>query len=372
MLLRLLLFTLILTHAHNAVAQASPNWRRFQHIQRGINVSEWFAQSNDYSAQRLKAYTTLEDIDLIKRLGFDHVRISIDPAIFECRTTWEQCDRVQALDEVVSRALDRDLALIIDLHPSGEYKKEIATSDSAVDHCVLLWGRIAAHYAKRDPDKVLFELMNEPELSDGYRWAGIQQRLMTEVRRNAPAHTIILSGAKYSDIENLIQVPESTDANVIYNFHYYEPHIFTHQGASWGSPYWMRLKSLPFPASESQIEQAKNRELDDVTRWKLTQYALDRWDENRVATEIGFAADWAKRRNVPLTCNEFGSYRNFTDSGDRMRWIAAVRKALEQNKVGWTMWDYRGGFGVVTKQNGQSIPDDGVLTALGLARARSQ
>jgi hypothetical protein len=30
------------------------------------------------------------------------------------------------------------------------------------------------------------------------------------------------------------------------------------------------------------------------------------------------------------------------------------------------MWDYRGGFGVVTKQNGSATPDDRVLHALGM------
>jgi endoglucanase len=366
------LLTFIFLLVIPAIAQQSPNWRRLAHLQRGVNASEWFAQSNDYSVQRLKSYTTVEDIDLIKLLGFDHVRISIDPAIFECNTPWVRCERVQALDEAVDRALSRDLSVIIDLHPSGEYKRQIATSDSAVERCVLLWGRIAEHYAKRDPEKVVFELMNEPELSDSYRWSGIQQRLLAEARRNAPDHTIILTGASYSDIENLIQVPETTDKNIIYNFHYYEPHIFTHQGASWGSAYWMRLKDLPFPASDAQIDQIKNRQPDDLTRWKLTEYALDRWDEKRIATEIGFAADWAKRTNVPLTCNEFGSYRNFTNADDRMRWISAVRKALEQNKIGWTMWDYRGGFGVVTKQDGNGVPDSRVLDALGLGTTKSR
>jgi hypothetical protein len=49
-----------------------------------------------------------------------------------------------------------------------------------------------------------------------------------------------------------------------------------------------------------------------------------------------------------------------------MRWLAAVRTALEQNKIGWTMWDYQGGFGVVTKKNGTTLEDDAVLRALGL------
>jgi hypothetical protein len=40
--------------------------------------------------------------------------------------------------------------------------------------------------------------------------------------------------------------------------------------------------------------------------------------------------------------------------------------ALEKNGIGWTMWDYAGGFGVVTKVNGSATPDELVVKALGL------
>lgn len=48
------------------------------------------------------------------------------------------------------------------------------------------------------------------------------------------------------------------------------------------------------------------------------------------------------------------------------RWLTAERIALEQNAIGWTMWDYQGGFGVVTKKDGTTAEDDAVLRALGL------
>jgi endoglucanase len=70
---------------------------------------------------------------------------------------------------------------------------------------------------------------------------------------------------------------------------------------------------------------------------------------------------------VPLICNEFGAYRDYTDPGSRMNWIRDVRTALEADGIGWTMWDYRGGFGVVSKEDGQPAQVDGaVVEALGL------
>jgi len=44
-----------------------------------------------------------------------------------------------------------------------------------------------------------------------------------------------------------------------------------------------------------------------------------------------------------------------------------MRIALEKYGIGWTMWDYAGGFGVVNKQSGHATPDTEVVKALGLS-----
>jgi endoglucanase len=95
---------------------------------------------------------------------------------------------------------------------------------------------------------------------------------------------------------------------------------------------------------------------------------LDHWDANRVAVEIGQAAEWAGRWNVPLTCNEFGVYRKTSNPEDRARWLHDVTGTLEHDGIGWTMWDYSGGFGAVDGPNGQHTPDQGTVEALGLKR----
>jgi len=65
-------------------------------------------------------------------------------------------------------------------------------------------------------------------------------------------------------------------------------------------------------------------------------------------------------------CNEFGVYRRAARPEDRAAWISDVRKALEKHGIGWAMWDYSGGFGVVTKPNGEPVPDEMTVKALGL------
>jgi endoglucanase len=58
---------------------------RLAHIRHGINLSGWFAQvydSKGYTKEHLQTWTTAEDIALIKSMGFDHVRLSVNPQPF--------------------------------------------------------------------------------------------------------------------------------------------------------------------------------------------------------------------------------------------------------------------------------------------------
>jgi hypothetical protein len=108
---------------------------------------------------------------------------------------------------------------------------------------------------------------------------------------------------------------------------------------------------------------------DPADRFALENYWLDRWDGHRIRLLIDEAAAWARQNNVPLICNEFGVYREHSDAVSRANWIRDVRTALEADGIGWTMWDYRGGFGVVHKQDGQPAEvDEPIVDALGLAK----
>src|SRR6185503_6754395 len=81
--LTLLFAVVILAPVSNAgvMAQDKPvNLRaRFAHLRHGINLSHWFSQAADYSKTHLDTHTTANDIALIKSLGFDHVRLPIEP-----------------------------------------------------------------------------------------------------------------------------------------------------------------------------------------------------------------------------------------------------------------------------------------------------
>lgn len=358
--------------AQDRGAEMQTAFARAQHLRHGINASEWFAQSaDDYSAARTNRFTDDADIALMAKIGFDNVRVSIDPVPLEkppLNSEGMNADFLRRLDHAVDAMIADGMAVQIDIHPEPAYKQMVKNTNEGVERFTMLWRKLAAHYATRNPDMVFFEIMNEPEVSDPYRWAGIQARAAAAIRAVAPKNTIIATGPNYSGIADLLTQHPLPDGNVIYNFHFYEPHEFTHQGAGWGAPWWRYTHDIPYPATDgslSSIEQVP----DARDRYDFEHYWLDHWDAQRIKLQMDAAAAWGKANNVPLICNEFGVYRQVTPEVSRMTWLHDVRTAMEADGIGWTMWDYRGGFGVVWKQDGKPAKvDEKVVEALGLAK----
>jgi aryl-phospho-beta-D-glucosidase BglC (GH1 family) len=357
----------------SAVTSSAISASRLAHLRRGINTSGWFAQVYDkrgYTREHFQSWTTAEDIALIKSMGFDHVRLSVDPQPMMANHRPEEipAEYLGYLDAAVKMILDRGLAVVIDLHPDSEFKARLAKDDSFVQQFADFWRALARHYSTWDAERIFFEVLNEPEMSDRYRWYGMQAKLAAAIREGAPQHTMIAAGARWSNDDDLVFIEPLRDPNVIYNFHFYEPHIFTHQGATWGSYFWQWVKGLRYPSSPESAAKVAAGVPDAVDRLAVIRYGADHWDAARIDAEITQVAEWARQRGVPVVCNEFGVYRDYADPQDREAWIRDVRTALERHGVGWAMWDYSGNFGVVTKNGGRNVPDEITLRALGLSQ----
>jgi endoglucanase len=84
---------------------------RAQHLRHGINASIWFAQHpSDYSVEYFRTFTTADDIALMAKLGFDHVRLSIDA---DPVTDWQ---RGRPGGIAFMTELDRVVKTIVDDH----------------------------------------------------------------------------------------------------------------------------------------------------------------------------------------------------------------------------------------------------------------
>jgi endoglucanase len=70
-----------------------------------------------------------------------------------------------------------------------------------------------------------------------------------------------------------------------------------------------------------------------------------------------------------LICNEFGSYKNYAPRESRLSYIKDIRTVLEKYKIGWAMWEYDEGFGLIDYTGGSRnnpVIDNEIASALGL------
>lgn len=354
-------------NAQTDTTQNSIAFQRAQHLQHGINTSLWFAQSNDYSLHRLETFTTADDIALIAKMGFDHCRISIDAGPL---VAWQNAGSatpfMTELDRVVNLMLQNHLSVILDIHPTSEYKAELFQGSTGVTNFVSLWRALAAHFANTDPGHIFFEIMNEPEQNDPYRWQGIEATVVDAIRQAAPQNTIIAAGAHWSSLQDLLVLEPLADPNLIYTFHDYDPFPFTHQGATWTSPEVRPERAIPYPSTPEDIAPKLDEEPTLSGQFFLNEYGENRWDAARIESTIEFAAKWSALHHVPVYCGEFGVLRDYAPPPARAQWLHDMRVALEKNHIGWAMWDYQQNFGVVRKENGATTPDPDILDALGL------
>jgi endoglucanase len=347
---------------------ASVAARRAQLLRRGVNASMWFAQAGDYSPERLRSYTTADDIALMHSMGFDHVRLSIDgdALLRDAPPHGLNAAFVAELDTAVNTMLKDGLRVIVDVHPSDPFKVQLRSNDDAITHFVALWSALAGHYAQTDPERLFFEVLNEPEFADAQQWNAVQTRAITAIRQAAPHHTIIATAGHYSGLTDLLALEPLADTNVIYTFHDYEPFPFTHQGATWTMAAVRPLRGVPYPSSPENIAAAVSQEQSLVDQHWIDTYGLNRWDAARIRAELSFAGKWAALHHVPVYCGEFGVYQPYVDPTMRAAWLRDTRTALEDQGIGWAVWDYQGSFAVVTKTDGKAAPIPAIAEALGL------
>ena len=178
-------------------------------------------------------------------------------------------------------------------------------------------------------------------------------------------HTVIVCGHNWSGPDDLPAIRPIDDDNIIYTFHFYLPHEFTHQGATWGSAHWRPLRNVPYPLTQENVQPVLVG-LSENSANALRRLAEQRVDLAWIERRMQVVIDYARQYRVPLYCGEFGVYRAFTPPDSRYRWLSDVVKTLEKHRIGWAMWDYKGGFALLETDKPEPIADEGTLRALGL------
>ena len=357
-----------------AQAESAVPPARLAVLTRGVNLGNWFSQApggRRYQHDRLRHWIDGAEFGALAHAGFRHVRFPVEFEMFfdEDHPSELKPDFLADFDLALDQMLGAGLAVVVDFHAREDTKERLRTDDAFVAKVGLLWGAVARHLAGRDPDRVLLETMNEP-LGDmpAARWRDIQARFFSTMRAGAPERTIIVTATRWDSIDELAKLEPLPDGDVVYTFHFYSPMLFTHQGAAWVHNGERLVAGLAFPVVPANRAAIAAGLEDPKIRSTVLAYAADR---NALAAQISIAAQWARSHHVPLYAGEFGVYTRTAPPDSRLRWLTDVRELCEGQGIGWSMWDYCGGFRVALGDiPGQRRLDPGCLQALGLPLAQ--
>lgn len=330
-------------------------------LARGVNLSHWLSQ-HELSEPHLQSYIGERDFALIARLGFTHVRLPIDTALLQSPDGSLREQGFTHVDRALEWARTYRLGVVIDMHPVPAPK--IAQDATAYARFEKLWVAIARRYARR-PLSVVYELLNEPVEPDPSRWREAATKLVTAIRAVDRRHTIIVCGHGWSGPDDLPAIRPLEDDNIVYTFHFYLPHEFTHQGATWGSAHWRPLRNVPYPLTRENVQPLLTGlpENSAAALRRLAEEGVNlAWIEKRMQPVI----EYQQRYQVPLYCGEFGVYRAFSPPDSRTRWLADVVQTLRKGRIGWAMWDYKGGFALLRSDKPEPVADEATAKALGL------
>lgn len=351
---------------------------RYPRLAKGVNLAGWFWYAPE-GDENIRARFSDEEFRSLRRTGLTYVRVPIDPGFLldESSPDLLNAHNLGLVDEAIKRLIAADLAVFVDLHSTSisdsnaaNYSKSLENTEFA-DLFVRWWEFFAAHLSQYDPEMLILGPMNEPVFQDNSAvWTRLQVRLVKAIRAKAPKHTIVAVGAKWSSLDSLVNLTPLDDTNIVYDFHFYEPFPFTHQGATWSSKEVIPLRNVPYPSSPEGVAPLAAALKDAGARQLLTQYGYERWDADIIKQRLQRAADWAKRNNTAVICAEFGVFRDYSPSADRVRWIEDTRSALEGLGIGWAMWEYDQGFGLAQRSAGVVKVDEAVVKALGLNLAQ--
>lgn len=320
---------------------------------KGINLTEWFQEPSVKSIQFNKY--TKKDFEDIKSLGCDVIRLplnlhamtggapdyKIDPMLFKF------------LDRAVDICEELNISLILDNHSDSDKN----TDPSVEDILTKIWTQTALHYEGRG-SFLYYEILNEPHGISPAAWGIIEKNVINRIRQIDKKHTIIAGGADWNDIDSLSKLPDFGDDNIVYTFHFYDPLLFTHQGAGWVNPPLTSLKGVPYPYDKARMPPCP---ADLVNTWVRKRLSIDYPAEaNNGALEktILKAVDFRAKTGKTVYCGEFGVLNKNAQDGDRFYWYDSVRKILEKYSIPRTSWDYRSSFGLFKKDSDEVFDYD--------------
>ncbi len=256
------------------------------------------------------------DLDGIKRLGFNCIRLPFHYSLIEKRPFQYSVEGVLYLDRLIRWVRARGMYVILDMHavPGAQNQDWHSDSDGRAlfwssplfqKRAIALWEYLADRY-KDEPAVAGFDLLNEAVLDDAGILNKYYQALIKAIRASDKQHIIFVEGNRWA--QDIACLDDFKDDNLALSIHFYEP-----------------------------LELTFNFVMQ--TKYPLVS-RLGRWDKAVMKKRLeGYRLE-ADRRQRPLYCGEFGvNARGGVYEEDK--WVKDVLSVFREFDIHWTYWTWK-------------------------------
>lgn len=316
-----------------------PRWK-------GFNLLDFFSPNPDQPRRQ----TTEDNFRWMQDWGFDFVRVPMAyPYYLDIDRSrnitpddvYKISDQnIERIDSLVMLAHKYNMHVSLNLHRAPGYCVNAGFHEpynlwhdpEAMDAFSFHWNMWARRYKNTSPKKISFDLLNEPSLREdmndqhskrsavpGDLYRKLAVAASEAIRKENPDHLIIADG---NNVGNNV-IPEITDLNIGQSCRGYNPGIISHYKAPWANK---DPDSLPEPKWPGQVG-------DRYLSRELLEDFYKPWIE---LTKAG----------VGVHCGECGCW-NKTPQHVFLAWFSDVLDILDDNKIGFALWEFVGSFGIL-------------------------
>ncbi|MEE8826318.1 MAG: cellulase family glycosylhydrolase [Eubacteriales bacterium] len=358
----------------------------YENFHNGINLGGWLSQYEYIASQPLNegnlrqhfsSFITEQNISEIAGWGCDHVRLPVDGnLLYNAETDSLREPVVRRITDCIHWCEKYHLNLVLDLHDiegnvwgAMDQAMPLLTDRSLRARLIRVWELLTEKLLPIRKPLIMFELLNEVSDASGaypdddptgitwdmsrnpdLLWNRLAADIIAAIRRIDPERYILVGSNGQNNTVYLKELQIINDPHIAYNFHFYDPQVFTHQRADFSEEMSEYNRTVHYPDDIRSFSEYLETHPKYQAKYRLVAHE-SRNDhalmERLMMPAIRFIRDTGRE----LYCGEFGVIDG-APVNDAAHWIQDLYVIMDKSKIGHALWNYKYlNFGLIGLDN---------------------